>query len=107
MSNPINIDAVFKPDTNLWGYHAYDCYESCEAFNWEKLPDDDLDWWYQILTHEYGYPDAFGEIIQFARENDKGITIRGTYYEWSELEPLYDKARNTNLGGGPLIPHTT
>jgi len=97
MANRIYIDEVYKPDTDLWGYHAYDDYESCSAFNWEKLPADDLDWFYEILTHENGYPDAFGGLIQFMRESDKGATIRGTYYDWCDLQPTYIKARDANI----------
>lgn len=98
MANRIYIDEVFKPESNLWGYHAHDDYESCTAFNWEKLPDDDLDWFYDILTCEYGYPEAFGDLIQFAWENDKGIHIRGTYYAWCDLQTVYFKARDANIG---------
>jgi hypothetical protein len=103
MGNRIYIDEVYKEDSKLYGFHAYDDHESSTAFNWEKTPDDDIDWFYAILTCEYGYPDAFGELIQFARECEKGITIRNTYYDWSELEPTYKKAMLANLSP-PINP---
>lgn len=96
MSNRIYIDAVHKPDSNLWGFNAYDDYDNCCAFNWEKLSDDDLDFFYNILTHENGYPDALQGLLDFAQETQKGITIRGTYYDWDELSDTYEKAMKEN-----------
>ena len=94
MSNQIYIDAVSK-DNSTHGFRAYDDYSSCCAFNWEKLPDDDLVFFEDIITSEYGYPPEFRDLIEFAAENDKGITIRGTYFDWSELEPIYKKSKTS------------
>lgn len=97
MSNRIYIDAVYKPESNLWGFNAYDDYDSCCAFNWEgKLPDDDLDFLYDILTSCYGYPEALKGLLDFAQEMQKGITIRNEYYEWSELSDTYERAMKEN-----------
>ncbi len=96
MSNRINIDAVHKPDSGFWGFNAYDGYSSCSAFNWEKLPEDDFDFLYAILTHENGYPEEFGEMMDFAEDNEQGVTIRDTYYDWEEIEETYAKAMAAN-----------
>lgn len=96
MANCIYITAVHKPDSNLWGFNAYDDYDNCSAFNWEKLPDDDLEFLYDILTHENGYPEALKSLLDFAQEMQKGITIRETYYDWDELSDTYEKAMKEN-----------
>lgn len=96
MGNCIFIDEVSSSDS-LCGFHAYDTYASCTAFNWEETPSDDIDWFYSILTHENGCPDALRDLVEFANEMDKGITIRGTYYEWSELQDAYSRAIETNI----------
>lgn len=96
MSNRMYIDAVHKPESNLFGFHAYDDHDNSVAFNWEKLPDDDKEFLYEILTHENGYPESFGEMLEFASEMEKGITIRDTYYDWEELEEIYEKAMEAN-----------
>jgi hypothetical protein len=92
MANPVYIESVYKPESNLWGFHAYDSYASCSAFNWETLPDSDTDFLYDILTNEYGYPEELKDMLVFQKENDKGITIRDTYYEWEEISETYEKA---------------
>lgn len=92
MANRIYIDSVFSPSSNLWGFKAQDNYASCCAFNWETLPEDNLEWLYLILTCKYGYPNEFKDMLEFACENEKGIHIRDEYYEWEQIEPIYEKA---------------
>jgi len=88
MGNRIFIDECSKD--NFQGFHAYDDYESCCAFNFENgTPDDDLDFLKDILTCEYGYPEALGELLQFADECEKGITIRDTFYDHEEWYPVW------------------
>jgi hypothetical protein len=96
MANRIYIDAVSKPKSHLWGFHAYDDYASCCAFNWEELPEDNLEWLYLILTSEWGCPQEFKEMMEFACESEKGIHIRDCYYEWEEIESIYNKAKASN-----------
>lgn len=97
MANILCIDSVYKEDSLLYGYHAYDEYDEASAFNWEKLPENDLDWLYQILTHENGYPDILEEMIQSARECGKGLMIRGNYYEHGQLNDIWNKAKYANM----------
>lgn len=95
MSNRLYIDEVSKPSTNLVGFHAYDDYDSCTAFNWdngEKTPDDDMDFLFDILTHENGYPEELKEMLEFAKEHQKGVTIRDEYYDWDEIKGTYERA---------------
>ena len=88
MGNRICIDEVSK--NNIAGFHAYDDYESCCAFNFENgTPDDDLIFFKDILTCEYGYPQAFKDLIEFAAECEKGINIRDTWYDFEEWYPIW------------------
>ena len=105
MANPVYIDEVYTPGTDLWGFHAYDNYDECSAFNWEKLPEDDKEWFYQILTHENGYPEAFGEMVQFVRENDTSFIIRGNYYSWGDMAHTYEMARLAQIAD--VVPPTS
>lgn len=101
MSNRVYIDEVNKPGSDCpCGYYAYDSYDECMAFNWEKTPDDDLEWFFDILTNERGVDDKFIDMIAFAKENQKAVTIRGVDYEWSDLEPVYQKAQSHQKAQG-------
>ena len=99
MGNRIYIDEVYKPESKLYGFHAYDDYESATEFHWEETPDDDKDWFFDIIVK--GGDESFLDLIQFAREMEKGIEIRGTYYDWGELDHTYQMARYAAIADIP------
>lgn len=94
MANHIYIDEVYKHDNEQYKYglHVYDDYESVIFFNWDKTPDDDLDLLYDILDGDFPCPDEVLELMRFAEEYEKGITIRNTYYDWDEISDTYNRA---------------
>jgi ethanolamine utilization protein EutP (predicted NTPase) len=88
MANQIDIVPTEFKDTHdgtvTLGVRVYDNYEQFYINTWKNIPDDDLDLLDKVLM-EAGDSDIFC----YLQEEEKGVTIRDTYYEWDEIKHLF------------------
>ena len=100
MSNQVYLETVevkrtYKPDEALWiEARIYDNYNSGDTI----IPKEDcgvnLEDDLSILQFckDYGSDENAGicDIIDSLLENQKGLTINGTFYDWEEIKHLFD-----------------
>ena len=95
--NKINLVSTkftnIKSGEESFGYRIYDDYSS-EYNNLLDTPiDDDLDLLAQAIEDSH-------EMLDFVRENETGVDINGTWYDWEEIQPVFEGKDNeewTNL----------
>ncbi len=71
-----------KSGEESFGYRLYDDYDSVYNNMWNFIPDNDLDFLELALEDGHG-------MFDFLQENELGIDINGTWYDWNEIEHLF------------------
>ena len=89
--NKINLVSTkftnIKSGEESFGYRIYDDYSS-EYNNLLDTPiDDDLDLLAQAIEDSH-------EMLDFVRENETGVDINGTWYDWEEIQPVFEGKDN-------------
>ena len=93
MSNRVSIEAtkfVNKDGSETYGFRMYDdyaqMYYNCSESNVMELEDFDL------LGHVLERSDdVTGEMFTFCMEENKGIYINDTWYDYDELKDILEK----------------
>lgn len=68
------------------GYICLDSY--CDTFY-----EDDLELLLFVLeTVKNGEYEAVDTILSYVYENEKGMYIEGTWYNWEQIKPIFQKA---------------
>ena len=71
------------------GVRIYD--DAAQAYDntWEEIPDDDLEILRQVLANA---GDVEGDILEFIRENQRGIYINDSWYDWDKIKSVFTQA---------------
>jgi|TARA_Y100000310_G_scaffold262645_1_gene272379 hypothetical protein len=90
MSNVITIEPTkfesVRDGTITYGYRIYDDHEAVYCNLWESIPDDDM----EVLTQvDVGADVATRGMLDFVAEEELGIFIGETYYEWDQIKHLF------------------
>jgi hypothetical protein len=90
MSNRISIDPTefvnIRSGSKTFGVRVYDDYGCAYDNTWESIPDDDMDIIEKVLECEN---EVIRDMMNFVKEEEKGIDIDGTYYEWDEIKECW------------------
>jgi hypothetical protein len=90
MSNPVNIVPTeflnVRSGNKTFGVRVYDDHDQAYDNTWESTPDDDLDVLEKVLECDN---EAIRGIMDFVKENEKGVDIDGTYYDWDEIKDCF------------------
>jgi len=93
MSNRISIDPTefrnVRSGQKTLGVRVYDDYSTAYDNNWDSIPDDDLDVIEKVLECDNKEIQA---IMDFVKEEKKGIDVDGTYYDWDEIKEVFQVA---------------
>lgn len=68
------------------GYRIYDEYGKTYNNTWESIPTDDLQVLAEVLKDD---DDVTRSVLDFVEENENGISINDTYYDWAEIKHLF------------------
>ena len=89
MSNLVTIEPTQFTNTrsgeSTFGFRAYDDYGQTYGNIFESIPDDDL----EFLTLVAKDPDdILSGMLDSVRENEKGIKVGETFYEYDEIKHI-------------------
>ena len=89
MSNKVTIQpTVFlNHGTNekTFGVRVYDDYGQTYDNSWDSIPDDDMDILSKVAESD---DDMISTMIDFIKENQKGILIGNQWYDWNEIKDI-------------------
>jgi hypothetical protein len=69
------------------GVRVFDDYEKDYCNTWDSIPEEDLDILRECVKGGVGE-----DILSFALENEQGIEINGTFYEFEEVKGILEGA---------------
>lgn len=94
MSNPITLQATkfvnFPQGDETLGFRIYDNYGALYVNTLEAIPEDDMSL-LQLVLAEYADGDI-NDMLSHIEELETGLTINGNYYEWEQIQPLFESA---------------
>jgi len=98
MSNPITIEPTefidVRSGCKTYVFRIWDDYDSCYDNTFESIPDDDLELLKMIVDNcnQPRFSEGAMEVmIAFVAEENLGITIGGTYYEWNKIRGILEE----------------
>lgn len=97
MSNRVNVE-VEKVDEGMWDVKVSDDYDAGNIVLFDQPPDSDVDLLKIIKVRAYEdarlspQADRVKGILEFIEEHAKGLTIRDTYYDFSEVAEAFEEA---------------
>lgn len=74
-----------RTGTISYGYFAYDNYEQTYCTILESIPDDDMEFLGMVI--EYA-DNIVSRLLDFVQEEERGISIGSTYYEYNEIKAI-------------------
>lgn len=91
MSNRVSIVPTefvnVRSGNKTFGVRVYDDEGQSYDNTWESIPDDDLDVIEKVLQSD---DMNIRGIMDFVRENEKGVEIDGTWYDWDEIKDCWE-----------------
>ena len=97
MSNRADLSKIkleyVKDNITECGYKLFDdYYTTVETFLFkdEKIPDDDLE--FLEFVCEEAFDKCARELLEFLYENEKGLTINSTSYEFDQIKDILSRA---------------
>lgn len=87
MSNQTTIEPTIfenaRSGNKTYGVRVYDSYGQSYINTWEEIPKDNI----EVLDKVIEDADDFvKDIIRAIKENECGITIGGTFYDYDEIK---------------------
>lgn len=71
-----------------YGYRFYDDYAGTYCNNLDSIPEDDLE--FLKLVMESGLDEVGRGIMDFIIEEEHGVYIGDTWYEWDKIKHVFD-----------------
>jgi len=98
MSNRVTVQAtVFKnhpQGLETFGYRMFDDYDQTYDNTFDAVPDNDL----ELLRHALANCDGIaGSMLEYVEENNTGIYIGDTWYDWDEIRHLWNEDRRNEV----------
>jgi len=91
MGNRVTIEPTkfenVRSGESTYGVRVYDDHAQSYDNNWESIPDDDLE---VLKLVTYCSDEAISAMMSFVQENEKGIEIGDTWYEWEQIKSIFD-----------------
>jgi hypothetical protein len=91
MSNRARIEPTefinVRTGKKSYGVRVYDDYGQSYDNSWENIPDDDMEVIKETLLSE---DEVFVSIFDNVKELGKGIYVGDTWYDWTEIQHLFD-----------------
>lgn len=91
MSNRVTITSTkfvnTKEGHDTLGFRMYDDEGQAYDNTWDAIPDNDLDVLAKIKDESYNKEVV--AMLDFIQENENGISIDGTWYDWDEIKHLF------------------
>lgn len=89
MSNRIALQATefinHPQGTKTYGYRAYDDYGQAYNNNFETIIDDDFELLKEMIKDD---SDIVRAMLEFMVDNQHGIYIGDTWYDWKEIKHI-------------------
>jgi hypothetical protein len=72
-----------------YGYRIFDSYDDSYSNTWESIPDDDMEFLKMVLDETVeNYSQVVLEMFNFLQENEKGLDIDGTFYDFEDIKEI-------------------
>jgi hypothetical protein len=97
MINRANIEPTefinVRTGSKSYGVRVYDDYDQTYINYWDSIPEDNMEVLEMVLKESNT---DIGGIMDFVRENERGIFIGGEWYKWEDIKKVIDKVEAEN-----------
>jgi hypothetical protein len=94
MGNRVTIEPTqftnVRTGSESLGFRAYDDEDQIYCNGMDAIPDDDLEFLKLIATDFCD--DAMGEMLDFVVDNEKGLYIGDTWYDFDDIKEILAEA---------------